>query len=217
MACRTWHLWFGFIAFVSFSILYFWYSAFEFPHDFLLVTLGLVAALGSEIPDIDQIADRVFHHRDWFTHSPIPATFLFVLAYLYGDIFGIRLVTYLVCVFLVTNASHFFLDLWPVWKGSGDAEKGTLKGGALAPARWLIEGLTGAEIYSRLAGTYLIHLPFAIPEMKAKKKKGKIVIVEEMMKTLPTGQTRAWLVLSGIIILAYAVILANMTMHFLPF
>ncbi len=216
MACRTWHLWFGFLSYAIFSIFFFYFSAFEMPQDLLLIILGLLAALGSEIPDIDQVADRVFHHRDWFTHSPLPATFLFILAYFYGDLFGLRLVTYLVCVFFVTNASHFFLDLWPVWKGSGDKVKGTMKGGALAPARWFFEGLTGAEIYARLEGTYRIHLPFAIPEMKAKKKKGKTVIVEEMMRTLPTAQTRIWLVLSGIVTLVYAIFILNLSMHFLP-
>ncbi len=216
MACRTWHLWLGFIVYGVFSILFFTFANFDMPQDFLLIILGLLAALGSEVPDIDQIADRVFHHRDWFTHSAIPATFMFVLAYLYADLFGLRLVVYLVCVFMVTNASHFFLDLWPVWKGSGDKEKGTMKSGALAPARWFFEGLTGDEIYARLEGTYRSHLPFAIPEMKEKKKKGKTVIVEEMMRTLPVGQTRAWLILSSIVTLVYAVFILNLLMHFLP-
>jgi hypothetical protein len=216
MACRTWHLWFGFFFYVVFSIWYFWYTTFEFPRDFLLVTLGMVAALGSEVPDIDQVADRVFHHRDWFTHSPIMATVLFVLAYYYGDLYGLKMVTYLVSVFLVTNASHFLLDLFPVWKGAGDKKKGTMKGGVMAPARWFIEGLTGDQLYGKLEGTYRIHLPFAIPEMKDKKKKGHKVLAEELMKTLPPGQTRAWLTISALLAISYAVLLLNLSFHFLP-
>ena len=216
MANRTWHLWFGFIVFIAYSIVYFWYTHFDYPHDILLVTLGLIAALGSEVPDIDQIADRIFHHRDWFTHSSIFATIIFVLAYMYGDYFGISLVAYVVSAFLVTNASHFFLDLFPVWKGSGDREKGTMKSGMMAPARWLIEGVTGDQLYERLEGTYRIHLPFAIPEKKEMKKKGKAVAPEEMMKTLPASQTRAWLILSGLVNLVFAVLLLNLSIHFLP-
>ena len=145
-------------------MIYFWYTHFDYPHDILLVGIGLIAALGSEVPDIDQVADRIFHHRDWFTHSPLPAAILFFFAYLYGDYFGIKLVAYVVSAFLITNASHFFLDLFPVWKGSGDKVKGTMKGGVMAPARWFFEGITGAQIYERLEGTYRIHLPFAIPD-----------------------------------------------------
>jgi hypothetical protein len=217
MACRTWHLWFGFFVFVVYSMIYFWHTHFAYPEDFLLVGIGLIAALGSEVPDIDQVADRIFHHRDWFTHSPLPAAILFFFAYQYGNSFGIDLVAYVVSAFLITNASHFFLDLFPVWKGSGDKVKGTMKGGVMAPARWFFEGITGAQIYERLEGTYRIHLPFAIPEMKAKKKKGKKVYSEEMMRTLPVMQTRAWLVLSGIVDLILAVLLLNQSIHFLPF
>jgi hypothetical protein len=217
MANRTWHLWFGFVVFIIYSVVYFWHAHFDFPHDALLVGLGMIAALGSEVPDIDQIADRIFHHRDWFTHSPIFAAIIFVLAYEYGDLFGIKLVAYVVSAFLITNASHFFLDLFPVWKGSGDRVKGTMKGGAMAPARWFFEGLTGDQIYEKLEGTYRIHLPFAIPEKKAQKKKGKKVAPEEMMKTLPAIQTRAWLVLSGVVNLVFAVLLLNLSIHFLPF
>jgi len=217
MANRTWHLWFGFITFIVYSILYFWYAHFDYPHDFLLVTLGLIAALGSEVPDIDQVADRVFHHRDWFTHSSIFAAILFILGYMYGDYFGIALTGYIIGAFLVTNASHFFLDLFPVWKGSGDREKGTMKGGMMAPARWFFEGVTGDQIYERLVGTYDIHLPFAIPEMRELKRKGKTVYAEEMMKTLPALQTRAWLVISGILNLIFAALLLNLSLHFLPF
>jgi len=192
------------------------HTHFEFPQDALLVSMALIAALGSEVPDIDQVADKVFHHRDWFTHSPILSTVLFVLAFRYGEIFGIRLVAYVVTAFLVTNASHFFLDLFPVWKGSGDRKKGTMKGGLMAPARWFVEGLSGDQIYEKLEGTYRIHLPFAIPEKKEQKKKGKKVVPEEMMKTLPPNKTRAWLVLSGLVNLFYAVLLLNLSIHFLP-
>lgn len=135
---------------------------------------------------------------------------------MYGDYFGIKLVAYVVSAFLVTNASHFFLDLFPVWKGSGDRVKGTMKGGVMAPARWFFEGLSGDQIYEKLEGTYRIHLPFAIPEKKELKRKGKTVHPEEMMKTLPALQTRAWLVLSGLVNLVFAVLLLNLSIHFLP-
>jgi hypothetical protein len=179
------------------------------------IVLGFgLSMFGAELPDYDQLADRLLNHRDVITHSALIPVMLYIVVALFSPHITIAPLLFLV---LLGHASHMFLDLFPVWQGSGKMLQGKKNyGGLQAPALWLVEGVTGEEIYKKLQGTYLIHLPVKIPDLEAGKKQKKGAKPKER-RTFEKGRTRIWLTLSGLIDLGLGLLAYNAFMPFLPF
>jgi hypothetical protein len=219
VANRTWHLTFGFLIYIVFTVLWNLYLGWN-KNDLVWMTLGIMSVLwGADLPDYDQQM-MWFEHRDIRTHSALIALTFFLVTYFLTPSDVYLFIAPALGLFFIGNASHFFLDEFPVWAGSGNPKKagGLKKGGTLASARWFIEGITGAEIYKKLEGTYLIHLPMKVPEaQRQKEKSGKVEIVIHERKTMPKNATRVWLFANGMIALTLAILSLNAIAHWLPF
>ncbi|UJG39718.1 MAG: hypothetical protein K9W45_07560 [Candidatus Heimdallarchaeum aukensis] len=151
-----------------------------------IVISALICIIGAEFPDFDIIWKEVFHHRYFLTHSAILPAILTLPVIAVSERTNFLLPVF--GFFLIGNASHLLLDLFPSWKEEKD---GKIKDDAHAMA-WLTTGLSGRELYSKLKGTYLIHFyPFSI--------KGK--------NTLNKKATRTWFVVNALLMISWAIIL----------
>jgi hypothetical protein len=207
----------GFMVYVAFLIFYIGSvthgSGIMIDIPWIVLGFGL-SMFGAELPDYDQLADRLLNHRDIITHSPIIPVILYIVVALFSPHITIAPLLFLV---LLGHASHMFLDLFPVWEGAGKMLKGEKPyGGLQSPALWLVEGVTGQEIYKKLQGTYLIHLPVKIPAEEEGKKQRKGAKPKER-KTFQKIGTRIWLTFSGLIDIALALLAYNAFVPFLPF
>ncbi|MHA1303051.1 MAG: metal-dependent hydrolase [Candidatus Heimdallarchaeaceae archaeon] len=153
----------------------------------LWIVISLLCCLiGAELPDFDIIWKDVLHHRHFLTHSIILPGLLSLTVIAVSNRTNFLLPVY--GLFLIGNASHLILDLFPSWKEDKDG-KITDSNHVLA---WLSPSLTGKKLYSALKGTYLIHFnPFKI--------KGKA--------TINKTATRAWFVVNALLMVVWAVIL----------
>jgi len=219
VANRAWHLTFGFLIYIVFTVV--WNLHFGWNKNNLVwMTLGIMSALwGADLPDYD-LQMMWFEHRDIRTHSALITVVFFVVTYFLTPSDVYLFIAPALGLFFIGNASHFFLDEFPVWAGSGDPRKpgGLKKGGTLASARWFIEGITGGEIYKKLEGTYLIHLPMKIPEAERKETKGgKVEISIHQRKTLNKNATRTWLFANALINVVLALMSLNAVAHWWAF
>jgi len=219
MANRTWHMAFGFIVYLVFVILFVAYMPIATIYQYIpwiLIGFGF-SMFGAELPDYDQLADRLFSHRDIVTHSSLIPLAMFIIVRLISPLPPYVTFAPVLFFMFLGHASHMFLDLFPVWAGAGKMLKGQKAyGGLQAPALWLVEGVTGQEIYKKLAGTYLIHLPFKIPEAEQGKKRRKEAKLK-LRKTIEKTPTRLWLTLNGIVDVVLAMLVLNAFVPFLPF
>ncbi|MEM2636974.1 MAG: hypothetical protein QXL15_01350 [Candidatus Korarchaeota archaeon] len=194
MAPRSKHLLVGFV-FSILSILVLLYIRYNITlgFAFLIVSLSL---LGAELPDYDHFLPGL-DHRDILTHS------FFIPLALVGLAWIFRSSTeelFILGMFSVNYGIHLFIDLWPPL-----SEK-KLKSGGLEAFREVtsafLQGLTGVELKGKMAGTYLIHLPYSVVYQQKRQR-----------KTFDKTHTRQWLVGSafisifiGVIFIIYPVI-----------
>ncbi len=175
--------------YLSFAIVWNLHTGWH-EENLLWMTVGIMAALwGADLPDYDQ-QTKYLSHRDIRTHSALIALVFFLITYFLSPITVLDYIAPSLALFFIGNASHLFLDEWPVWAGSGDPKKGEgmKKGGTLTAARWFVEGVTGDALYKALEGTYLIHLPFRIPvEERKKMQSGKTEMKIEERKCSQQG------------------------------
>lgn len=209
----------GFVIYILFMIVWNLYVGWD-KNNLVWMMLGIMSVLwGADLPDYDQQM-MWFEHRDIRTHSALIAVAFFLVTYFLSPPDVYLFIAPALALFFIGNASHFFLDEFPVWAGSGDPSKpgGLKKGGTLASARWFIEGVTGAELYKKLQGTYLIHLPMKVPEAERKEtKSGKVEIKIQERETLGKNATRIWLFVNALICVLLAVISLNAVVHWWVF
>lgn len=217
MANRNWHLTTGFLIYAVFTIAWNLYVGWD-KDNLVWMTLGIMSVLwGVDLPDYDQQM-MWFEHRDIRTHSALIALVFFLVTYLLTPPDVYLFVAPALALFFMGNASHFFLDEFPVWAGSGDPKKagGLKKGGTLASVLWFIQGISGAEIYKKLEGTYLIHLPMKIPDAdRHRDKSGKVEIEIHQRETLAKNTTRIWLFVNALVSLVLAFLSLNAVAHWL--
>jgi hypothetical protein len=219
MANRTSHMLLAFFVYLGVAIVFVIRAPITTVNQGLYwILLGFALSMfGAELPDYDQLADKIFSHRDIITHSSLVPLLIFLIVKGLAESAVYVFASPLMLFIFLGHASHMFLDLWPVWAGSGAQLKGQKQhGGLQTPVTWLIEGITGEEIYKKLEGTYLMHLPFKIPD-KDNNKKHRKGAKEKLRKTLEKGRTRAWLTISGLIDILLAIFVANAFSPFLPF
>jgi hypothetical protein len=195
-------------------------------NDLYWILLGFfVCITGAEIPDYDQLPSwKWLEHRSILTHSALIPIIVFLTMVIVLPANGLKTLSPLMTLLFLGYASHLLLDLFPVWAGFGDKEtkdpvtKAIHKASHLAViARWFYEGVTGAELYKKMEGTYFVHLPFRMEVEEEKKKGKKEKLEEEEMKALSKGQSRAWYIINGLIIVLLTMITWNAFIKFLPF
>ncbi|MFX0115154.1 MAG: metal-dependent hydrolase [Candidatus Hodarchaeota archaeon] len=228
MALRKWHLLWGFLSFVFFVAGYWYISDYAkneiveaadwYGINVIWVTGAFwMAIVGAEWPDWDQMTllagIKLFHHRDWFTHSallPIILTIPFVMTRLEnpGDpnlAFG-----FIFAAFFFGIASHLFLDLWPTMNVDHMLQKKGVVGTSVEMTKGFFKGLTGWG--EGFTGTYLIHLPFKMPVVDVEDgKKGGAV---ELRKTLPKHASRLYCIINGLICIFLGIFLINFVVEF---
>ncbi len=226
MALRKWHLIWGLISFVIFIGIY-WYigeteilkynkARWHEINPIWVVGAFWMAFIGAEFPDWDQFTFlagiRLFHHRDWFTHSAmLPALFTvpFIITRLDDPADPNLLFGLMFAAFSFGMASHFFLDLWPTMNVDRMLQKKGIVGTSIEMTKGFFEGLTGWG--KGFTGTYLIHLPFKMPVLDVTDKDKEAI---ELRKTLPKNLTRLWLVINGIICSFLGIFLINLVVEF---
>jgi len=208
MATAKYHVLAGFISYVIFAVAYFVYFNFfrvrlnmlSLISDYKWITLGLFLALfGSTLSDFDLLYKYLnpWHHRSVITHSALIPT-IAMMIYWYPT--PLQYYAMLMICFFLGFASHLFLDYFP----SVDIEK------LLAQQKYervgeevtssLLVGFTPFENLDerdlkRLSGTYNIHFP------------KRFLLGKKMTKVLPPNMTRLWLIVNGIIVLAFGILL----------
>lgn len=226
MALRKWHLLWGFLSFVFFTVGYwyltenkdiltanYWYEV----NPIWIVGAFWMAIVGAEWPDWDQMTllggIRLFHHRDWFTHScllPIIFTIPFVMTRLDDPSDSNLVFGFLFAAFFFGVASHLFLDLWPTMNVDHMLSKKGVVGTSVEMTKGFFKGLTGWG--DGFVGTYLIHLPFKMPVVDVEDgKKGGAV---ELRKTLPKHGSRLYLIINGLICIFLGIFLINLVVEF---
>lgn len=186
---RKSHIIGGFVSWVIAMGIYIWLNIDDiktgwYNSMWILISL-LTCLLGAEMSDYDLLWKSFLQHRHIFTHS-IMIPVLIVL-----PVFTVTTETNFLLpafgLFMIGYGSHLVLDLFPSWKE---------KDGKILDSRetltWLTTGLTGDELYTKLQGTYLIHLPW-----KTKNKR----------KTLNLNATRAWLIVNALILFSFGIII----------
>lgn len=224
MALRKYHLLWGFIAYLIYLVSYWYILENNVLPDIVLpdidpiwIMTGLLLCLvGAELADYDQLTG-LLSHRDIITHSGLIPTIIFLI-FLISKILGIADSTLVYAVsftpFMIGYATHMWLDLFPTI----NPEK-TLKQKGIAEASMqlfgaVIQGLTAAEIISRVGGTYLIHLPTKLPVINDGSNKDDKFIVYR--KTFPKHWTRWWLLFSGIYCLLLGFLTFNLYTDIVP-
>lgn len=228
MAIRKYHLLWGAISYIVFVVGY-WYisendtvslragSEWYVINPIWIVGAFWMGIVGAEWPDWDQMTliggIRLFHHRDWFTHScllPILMTIPFVITHLDNSGDTNLEMGFLFAAFYFGVASHLFLDLWPCMNVDDMLRKKGIVGTSIDMTKGFFRGLTGWG--EGFGGTYLIHLPFKMPVLDVEDgDKGGAV---EMRKTLPTHASRLYLVLNGLMCIILGIFLINFVVQF---
>ena len=188
MAPRSKHLLVGFISSIVTTILLYYV---KYPLSsglvFLILSLSL---LGAEMPDYDFFLPGM-RHRDIGTHSFFIPMIVFLVAFSLKSSAQDLLI---LGVFNINYGIHLLIDLWP------SVSKKKLEKGGLEALQELtsafLQGITGIELKGRMAGTYLIHLPFKIEGERGKER-----------KTFAKKATREWLVLSAAISILFGCII----------
>jgi hypothetical protein len=195
-------------------------------NDLYWILLGFfICITGAEIPDYDQLPSwKWLEHRSILTHSALIPIIIFLTLVLALPSAWLDVLAPLMTLLFLGYASHLFLDLFPVWAGFGEKEtkdpttRAIHKATHLAViARWFYEGITGAELYKKMEGTYFVHLPFRMEVEEEKKTGKKEKLEEEEMKALSKGQSRAWYIINGLIIVALTMFSWNIFIPYLHF
>jgi hypothetical protein len=166
MAIGKWHNFWGFMSYLLFGGIVFYFEVFS---DSLLnlvaiITVGIFLAMsGATLADIDHQIGWL-SHRDITTHSALLPT-LAVLPQLYliyiGDTSNVFFMLYPL-PFALAYGTHLLLDLFPTFDPEKVAKQKGVIEATMKSVGAIVQGISSKEIVSKMSGSYRVMFPIRI-------------------------------------------------------